>query len=88
MLRILPDTRVHNDPHTAQIGSDDWSPVICRAAGTFMGEMTMPDGTGVAPTGKTYNVTLRTIARWDGDLRRQEHVVLDPALQASQIGLS
>jgi SnoaL-like polyketide cyclase len=88
MLSIFPDTRVHNDPYTVQFGSDNWSAVICRATGTFTGEMTLPDGTKVAPTGKSYDVNLCTIAKWDGDLLREEYVFWDSALQANQLGLS
>jgi len=88
MLRIFPDTHIYNDPYTVRFGSDDWSAVICRATGTFTGEMTLPDGKKVAPTGKSYDVNLCTIAKWDGDLLREEYVFWDSALQASQIGLS
>jgi hypothetical protein len=88
MLNIFPDTCLYNDPYTVKFGSDDWSAVICRATGTFTGEMTMPDGTKVAPTGKSYDVNLCTIAKWAGDLLREEYVFWDSALQASQIGLS
>jgi len=88
MLSIFPDTRLYNDPYTVKFGSDDWSAVICRATGTFTGEMTMPDETKVAPTGKSYDVNLCTTAKWDGDLLREEYVFWDSALQTNQIGLS
>jgi hypothetical protein len=63
---------VYNDPYTVNFGSGDWSAVICRATGTITGDMTIPDGTKVAPTGKSYDVNRCTIAKRDGDLLREE----------------
>ncbi len=52
MLRIFPDMYVHSDPYPIQFGSGDWITVVTNATGTFTGEMTLPDGTVIAPTGK------------------------------------
>ena len=88
MIRIFPDVHVYNDPYPIQFGSGDWTTVITRATGAFNGEMTLPDGKVIAPTGKAYDLTFATSARWDGDLLIEEFVSLDSDLRAKQIGLT
>jgi len=88
MIRIFPDVHVYNDPYPIQFGSGDWTTVITRATGTFSGEMTLPSGKVIAPTGKAYDLTFATSARWDGDLLIEEFVSLDTDLRAQQIGLA
>jgi hypothetical protein len=79
---------VHNDPYPIQFGSGDWITVITRATGTFTGEMILPDGKVVAPTGKSFDLDFATTAKWEGDLLLEEFVFVDPALRAKQIGLA
>lgn len=88
MLRIFPDVHIHNNPYPIQLGSGEWTTVICRATGTFAGEMILPDCKKIAPTGKAFDVNFCTIAKWDGDRLLEEYVFWDSALQAQQIGLS
>jgi len=88
MFRTFPDIHVVNDPYPIQFGSGDWTTVITRATGTFTGEMILPNGKVIAPTGKAFDVTFATTAKWDGDLLIEEFVSLDSPLQAQQIGLA
>ena len=88
MFSIFPDVHVHNDPYPVQFGSGDWITVICRATGTFTGQMTLPGGKIIAPTGKAFDLNFCTTARWNGDLLIEEFVFWDSALQAQQIGIS
>jgi hypothetical protein len=88
MFRIFPDVHVNNDPYPIQFGSGDWITVITRATGTFTGEMILPDGNVIAPTGKAFDLDFATTAQWDGDLLIEEFVLWDSALQAQQIGLA
>jgi hypothetical protein len=88
MLRMFPDVHVDNDPYLIQFGSGDWITVITRTTGTFTGEMVLPDGNVIAPTGKAFDLNFATSAKWDGDLLREEYVFWDSALQAQQIGVS
>jgi hypothetical protein len=87
MLHIFPDVHVHNDPYLIEFGSGDWITVITRTTGTFTGEMILPDGNVIAPTGQSFDLNFTTTAQWDGDLLREEYVFWDSALQAQQIGL-
>ena len=88
MISVFPDIRVHNDPYPIQFGSGDWITVVTRTTGTFKGEMKLPDGKVIAPTGKSLNLSFTTTARWDGDVLIEEYVFWDSALQAQQIGLA
>ncbi len=87
MFGMFPDVHVNNDPYPIRFGSGEWMTVITRCTGTFTGEMTTPDGTKVAPTGKAFDLDFATTAKWDGNLLIEEYVFWDSALQAQQIGL-
>ena len=87
-VRVFPDIHVHNDPYPIQFGSGDWITVITRATGTFTGEMILPDGKVIAPTGKAFDLDVATTAKWEGDLLLEEFVFVVPALRAKQIGLA
>ena len=86
-LRIFPDMHV-NTPYAIQLGSGDWITVITNATGTFTGEMTLPDGNVIAPTGKAFNVEFGQTTKWDGDRLIVIAAFFDAALQAKQLGLA
>jgi len=88
MFSTFPDIQVSNDPYSIQFGNGEWTTVIAHTKGTFTGEMVLPDGKKIPPTGKTYDLDLCTIAKWDGDLLIEEYVFWDTALQAQQLGLA
>lgn len=86
-IRIFPDVHVHT-PYSTQFGSGDWITVITRVTGTFSGEMILPDGTTVPPTGKAFDVEFGQTIKWDGDQLIQISAFWDANLQARQIGLA
>jgi ketosteroid isomerase-like protein len=88
MLRIFPDVHVDNDPYPIQFGGGDWITVITRTTGTFTGEMVLPDGTVVPPTGKRFDLDFGQTSKWDGDKLIAISAFWDSALQAQQIGLA
>ena len=88
MVRAFPDVHVYNDPYPLQFGQDDWMTVVTRATGTFSGEMQTPDGKVIPSTGKSFDLTFSTTARWEGDQLVEEYVFWDSALMAQQIGLA
>ena len=87
MFRIFPDVRVHNDPYSVQFGSGDWITVVTRTTGTFTGEMVLPDGSVVSPTGKAFDLDFGQTSKWQGDQLIAISAFWDSALQAKQIGL-
>ena len=86
-LRSFPDMHV-NTPYPIQFGSGDWISVVTRATGTFTGEMTLPDGTVIPPTGKAFDVEFGQTSKWDGDRLIWISAFWDSALQAKQLGLA
>lgn len=61
--------------------------MITRTRGTFTGEMVLPDGNVIAPTGKAFDVAFGQTSRWDGDQLVEIAAFWNSALQAQQIGL-
>src|SRR6516165_516674 len=86
-LRSFPDMHV-NTPYPIQFGSGDWITVVTNATGTFTGEMTLPDGTVIAPTWKAFDVEFGQTTKWDGDQLIVISAFWDAALQRQQIGLA
>ena len=86
-LRSFPDMHV-NTPYPIQFGSGDWITVVTNVTGTFSGEMTLPDGTVIPPTGKAFDVELGQTTKWDGNQLIVISAFWDTALQRQQIGLA
>jgi hypothetical protein len=86
-LRSFPDMHV-DTPYPIQFGSGDWITVVTHATGTFTGEMTLPDGTVIPPTGKAFDVEFGQTTKWDGDRLIWISAFWDSALQARQLGLA
>jgi SnoaL-like polyketide cyclase len=86
-IRSFPDMHV-DTPYPIQFGSADWITVVTRATGTFTGEMTLPDGNVIAPTGKAFDVEFGQTSKWDGDQLIWISAFWDSALQAKQLGLA
>src|SRR6201995_2976764 len=51
-LRIFPDMHVYRDPYPIQFGRGNRKTVVTRDTGTPPGEIQIPAGTGIPPTGK------------------------------------
>jgi SnoaL-like polyketide cyclase len=88
MFGIFPDVHVDNDPYPVRFGSGDWITVITRTTGTFTGEMVLPNGKVIAPTGKAFDVEFGQTSKWDGDQLVEISAFWNSALQAQQIGLA
>lgn len=86
-FRIFPDVHVDNDPYSIQFGSGDWITVVSRVTGTFTGEMKLPDGKVIPPTGKAFNLEFAQTSKWEGDRLIAISAFWDAALQAKQIGI-
>jgi hypothetical protein len=84
---MFRDIRVHT-PYPIQFGSGDWITVVTNATGTFTGEMRLPDGNVVAPTGKAFDVEFAQTSKWEGDELIIISAFYDDALQAKQLGLA
>ena len=87
-LRVFPDMHVYSDPYPVQFGSGDWITVVTRATGTFTGEMTLPDGTVIPPTGKAFDLEFGQTSKWEGVQLIAISAFWDAAAQRQQIGLA
>jgi SnoaL-like polyketide cyclase len=86
-LRSFPDMHV-NTPYPIQFGSGDWITVITNTTGTFTGEMVLPDGSVIAPTGKVFDLEFGQTTKWKGDRLVVIAAFLDARLQQQQLGLA
>ena len=86
-LRSFPDMHV-DTPYPIQFGSGDWITVVTHARGTFTGELALPNGTVIPPTGRTFDVEFGQTTKWDGDQLILISAFWDSALQAKQLGLA
>jgi SnoaL-like polyketide cyclase len=86
-LRSFPDMHV-NTPYPIQFGSGEWITVVTNATGTFTGEMVLPDGNVITPTGKAFDVEFGQTTKWDGDRLIVISAFWDANLQAKQLGLA
>ena len=87
LVRMFPDVRVHT-PYPIQFGGDDWITVVTNATGTFTGEMTLPDGNVIPPTGKAFDLEFAQTSKWAGDQLMVISAFWDSAVQRQQIGLA
>ena len=88
MLRIFPDMHVFSDPYPIQFGSGDWITVVTHATGTFTGQMALPDGTVIPPTGKAFDLEFGQTTKWEGDQLIVISAFWDAARQRQQLGLA
>jgi ketosteroid isomerase-like protein len=87
LLRSFADMHVAT-PYPIQFGSGDWITVVTQATGTFTGDITLPDGHVIPPTGKAFDVEFGQTTKWDGDRLVLISAFWDAALQATQLGLA
>jgi hypothetical protein len=89
LLGSFPDMHVHSDPYDIQFGDGDWITVVTRVTGTLTGPMTLPDGTIIEPTGKSFDIPdFGQTTKWQGDRLIVISAFWDTALQARQLGLA
>ena len=58
---------MHVNAPLIEFGNGDWITVVTHAAGTFTGQMALPDGKVIAPTGKAFDVEFGQTTKWEGD---------------------
>ena len=86
-LRSFPDMHV-NTPYPIAFGDGDWITVVTNVTGIFTGEMVLPDGKVIAPTGKAFDLEFGQTTKWDGDRLIIISAFWDANLQAKQLGLA
>jgi hypothetical protein len=87
LVKSFPDIRVHT-PCPIQFGAGDWITVVTNVTGTFTGELALPEGTVVPPTGKAFDLEFGQTSKWQGDQLIVISAFWDAALQARQLGMA
>ena len=85
MFVYAPDTRIRT--HPVKFGQGEWTAVIGVMEGTFTKSMPVGDGKTIAPTGKSFKLTMATVGHWKGDTMDEEFLSWDNASFMKQIGL-
>lgn len=86
MFVYAPDTKI--TVHPIKFGSGEWTAATGIMKGTFSQPMPLSNGSSIPPTGKEFNLTMATIARWNEDGRiDEEYLFWDNAEFMKQIGL-
>ena len=83
---FAPDTKVI--AHPVRFGSGDWTCVTGIMTGTFSRPMPTPDGKTIPPTGKSYKLTMVTVAHWNGRTMDHEWLFWDNQEFMRQLGLA
>jgi hypothetical protein len=88
--QLIADTaaRLFAERGYENVAVGDWVTVVTNAAGTFTGEMTLPDGSVIPPTGKAFDLEFAQTSKWEGDELIIISAFWDAALQARQLGLA
>lgn len=81
-----PDHSIPSHPTSA--ADADMTAVTGRFKGTFTKPMPMMDGSAVPPTGKAFDVSMATFARWQNGCIAEEQVFMNEATLMKQIGLA
>lgn len=85
MFDYAPDTKVTS--HPIKFGSGEWTVSTGVLEGTFSQPMPLADGTSIPPTGKSFKVTMTTVAKWKDGRIVEEHLFWDNAEIMKQMGL-
>jgi ketosteroid isomerase-like protein len=86
-FKAFPDQKVENRPYKVFFASGDWVLSIARYTGTMTGPLVYPDGTEIAPTGKSFDVDFATVGHWEDGQMIEEYLFYDIATFMQQVGL-
>ena len=64
-FKMFPDQHLVNNPYKIMLAQGEWTCTVADFKGTMTGPMTMPDGTVVQPTNKSFHLDFCTVARWN-----------------------
>lgn len=82
-----PDARV--EEHPVRFGDGEYTGVTGVSTGTFSAPMTLPDGTVIPPTGKSFTVEMVTIGHWNAEGKMDEEWLFwDNQAILKQLGLA
>jgi predicted ester cyclase len=83
----FPDNKVKH-PYGMLFGDGDFTAFVTQMTGTFTGPLELPDGTRIEPTGKSFDLSFSTIARWRNGKIVEEYLKYDNASFLQQVSLA
>jgi predicted ester cyclase len=86
MFVYAPDTSIKT--HPIKFGTEEWTCVTGVMTGTFSKPMPTPDGKTIAPTGKSFRISMATIGQWKDGKMIAESLFWDNQDFMRQIGLA
>ncbi|NRD47377.1 ester cyclase [Corallococcus exiguus] len=86
MFVYAPDTRIQ--VHPIKLGSGEWTSVVGYMEGTFTQPMPLPDGSSIAPTGKSFKLIMNTVGHWKDGVMTEEYLFWDNQSYMQQLGLA
>ena len=85
LFETFPDFSINE--HPIRFGQDDWTAGLSISTGTFLNSMELPDGTKIEPTGKSFEVRIVTLAKWEDGRIVKEYLIWDNEDWMRQIGV-
>ena len=87
-FKTFPDQHLINNPYKIMLAQGEWTCTVADFRGTMTGPMTMPGGTVIQPTNKSFHVDFCTVARWSeqGQIV-EENLFYDLMGMLTQIGV-
>ncbi len=87
-FKMFPDQHLVNNPYKIMLAQGEWTCTVAEFTGTMKGAMTMPDGTVIPPTNKSFHIDFCTVAHWNehGEIL-EENLFCDLMGMLKQIGV-
>lgn len=85
LFETFPDFSINS--HPIGFGQGNWTAGLSVSTGTFLNPMELPDGTIIEPTGKSFEVTIVTLAYWEDGRIVEEYLMWDNEDWMRQIGI-
>ncbi|MGD1834147.1 MAG: ester cyclase [Nitrososphaeraceae archaeon] len=80
-----PDIKITE--HPIKFGSGNWTAGISTVNGTWTEPMILEDGTILEPTGKSFEIKMATIAKWNNEKIEEEYLFWDNVEWNKQVGI-
>lgn len=82
------DNHLDNRPYRILIAQHNWTCSVAHWTGTMIGPMTLPDGSTIPSTGRSFELEFCTVATWENGQITEERLFYDQVSFMRQLGLS
>ena len=85
IFETFPDFKINE--HPIGFGQGNWTAGLSISTGTFLNPMKLPDGAVIEPTGKSFEISIVTLAKWQDGRIVEEYLMWDNEDWMRQIGV-